>query len=81
MELLFNIVAGLEDCNSIKKRFKHKCFLVNIAKNFKNTYFEEHLQMAAFVLLIIKLLIKYWTSANLFSVKNMTWIGFYYVGL
>ena len=32
LELLFNIVAGLEDCNYIKKRFQHKCFLVNIAK-------------------------------------------------
>ena len=35
-------------------------------KIFKTTYFEEHLQLAASVPLIIKLLIKYWTSADLF---------------
>ena len=41
---------------------------------FKNIYFEEHLQTAASVLLIIKLLIKYWTSVNLFLIKNnMEW--------
>ena len=48
---------------------------------FKNTYFEEHLQTAASALLIIKLLIKYWTSAELFLIKNITWNGFYYEGL
>ena len=48
---------------------------------FKNTYFEEHLWTAASVLLIIKLLIKYLTSANLFLIKNMTWNGLYYEGL
>ena len=37
---------------------------------FKNTYFEEHLQTAASVLLIKKLLIKYWATANLFLIKN-----------
>ena len=43
-------------------------------KFFKNTYFEEHLGTAASVLLIIKLLIKYWTSVNLFLIKNnMEW--------
>ena len=76
--LLFNIVAGLEHCNCIKKRFQHKCFLVKIAKIFKNTYFEEPLQTAASVLLIIKLLIKYWISAKFFLIRNMTLNGFYY---
>ena len=38
---------------------------------FRNTYFEEHLQTAASVLLIIKLLIKYSTSADLFLIKNI----------
>ena len=28
---------------SLKKRLQHSCFPVNISKNFKNTYFEEHL--------------------------------------
>ena len=61
VELLFNIVAGLEDCNSIKKRFPHvlSCEYCEI---FKKTYFEEYLRTAASVLLTVKLLIKYWTS-------------------
>ena len=49
LELLFNIVAGLEDYSCITKRFQHKYFLVNIAKLFKNTYLEEHLRTAASV--------------------------------
>ena len=45
LELLFNIVAGLEDCNCIKKGFQHKsCEYCEI---FKNISFEEHLQTAA----------------------------------
>ena len=73
LELLFDIVAGLEV-------FQHKrpC---EYCKIFKNTCFEEYLQTAASVLLIIKLLIKYWTSANLFLIKNIKWNGFYYEGL
>ena len=47
---------------------------------FKSTYFEEHLGTAASVLLIMKLLIKYWTSTDLL-IKNITWNGFYYEGL
>ena len=60
LELLFNKVAGLETCNFIKKRLQHRCFLVNIAKFFKSTYTEEHLRMAASVLII--LLGIYWPS-------------------
>ena len=74
-ELLSNIVAGLEDCNCVKKRFQHKSY--EYCKIFRDTYFEEHLQTAASVLLIIKLLIKYWTSADLFLIKNIAWNGFY----
>ena len=37
----------------------------------KNKYFEEHLQVAASVLLIIKL------TANLFLIKNTMWNSFY----
>ena len=48
---------------------------------FKNTYFEEHLQTAASVPLITKLLIKHWTSVDLLLIKNMIWNGFYYDGL
>ena len=33
------ISAGLETCNFIKKRLQHKCFPVNIAKIFKNSFF------------------------------------------
>ena len=39
---------------------------------FKNTYFEEHLRTAAFVLLIIKLV-----ARHLFFIKNMAWDGFF----
>ena len=49
---------------------------------FKNTYFKEHLRTAGAVLLIIKLLIKYWVSAaDFFLIKNITWNGSYYKGL
>ena len=66
--LLFNIVAGLGDCNCIKKRPQNKSFLVNIAK-FLRTFF--------------KFLRTYfhWTSADLFLTKNITWNSFYYEGL
>ena len=81
MQLPFNIVARLEACNCIKKRLQHRHFLVNIAKILRRTYFEEHLQTAASVLLIIKLVIKYWVSADLFLLKNIMWNGFYQEGL
>ena len=45
---------------------------------FKNTYFEEHLQMAASILLIIKLVI---SIGHLFLMKNMMLDGFYWDGL
>ena len=32
LELLFNIVPGMEDCSCITKRFQHKYFLVSIVK-------------------------------------------------
>ena len=49
---------------------------MNIAKNFKNSYFEEHLQMAASVLINIDLVISYWAFADLILIKNITWNGF-----
>ena len=45
--LIFNKVAGLQACNFIEKILEHRCFLVDIAKVFKKTYFVEHLQTAA----------------------------------
>ena len=72
LQLPFNIVARLEACNCVKERLQHKRLLVNIVKFLRTTYFEEHLQMAASVLLIIKLVIKYWTSANLL-LRNVEW--------
>ena len=35
LEPLFKNVAGLKTCNFIKKRPKHKCFPVNIAKSLR----------------------------------------------
>ena len=32
LESLFNKVAGLQDCNFIKKRFLHRCFLIKVLK-------------------------------------------------
>ena len=47
--VFFNKVRGLKACNFIKKRLQHNCFPVNVTKIFKNTYFGEHLRMAASV--------------------------------
>ena len=43
-ESLFDEVAGLKACIFIKKKLQHRCFSVKSAKNFKSTYFQEHLQ-------------------------------------
>ena len=48
LDSLFDEAAGLQACNFIKKRFHRRCFPVNFAKIFKNTYFEEHLRTAVF---------------------------------
>ena len=77
LQLPFNTVARLEACNCIKKRLQHRRFLVNISKFVRATYFEKHQQTTASVLLIIKLVIRYWTSADLFLLKNIMWNGFY----
>ena len=60
-----NTCAGVSIYYSTKKRLQHRHFLVNIAKFFRATYFQEHLRMAASALLI-----KYRASANLFLFKN-----------
>ena len=48
LEYLFDKDAGLQDCNSIKKRLQHRQFPMKIAKFlrtsiFKKICFEEHL--------------------------------------
>ena len=43
----FAVFTGkLHISNFIKKRLQHRCSPLNIAKIFKNTYFEEHLRTA-----------------------------------
>ena len=54
LESLVNKVKGLQICNFINKTLQHRCFPVKIAKFFKNTYFETHLQTAASGLLPMK---------------------------
>ena len=47
LESYFNKVAGLKDCNFIKMRLQHWCFLENIAKFLRTaffTFFTEHLR-------------------------------------
>ena len=40
-------MQALQACIFIKMKLQHLCFPVNIAKIFKNTYSEEHLQTTA----------------------------------
>ena len=47
LEFLFNKFIDLQAYNFTKKRLQLKPFPENIA-NFKNTYFEKHLQTAGF---------------------------------
>ena len=39
----YNKIAGLQACNSIKKRLQQSCFFVNIDKFFRTTFSIEHL--------------------------------------
>ena len=41
---VFCVLFFLQACNFIKKKLQHRCFPVKIAKVFKNSCFEEHLQ-------------------------------------
>ena len=43
LESLFNKVAGLKAYNLIKKRLRHRCFPVNIAKLLRTAFFIEQL--------------------------------------
>ena len=38
--------------NFVKKRLQHRCFPMNIAKSFKNNFFEKHLQWSLLLLVI-----------------------------
>ena len=40
----FNNVAGPQGCNFIKKRLRHRCFPVNVAKFLRTRFFTEHLR-------------------------------------
>ena len=49
--------ADLKACNFIRKRLQHRCWVLQhtckYCKIFKNTYFEEHLQTVASVILLL----------------------------
>ena len=62
LESLFNKVAGLKACNSIKKRFQHRCFPVKFPKFLRTHFFAKQLQW---------LLLRF----NLFSKECGTRIG------
>ena len=57
-----------------QKETPTEVFSCEYCEIFKNTYFEEHLQTAASVFLIIKLVI---SIGHLFLIKNITWDRFY----
>ena len=44
LESLFNKVASLKACNSIKKRLQYRCFPVRFAKFLRRPFFTEQLQ-------------------------------------
>ena len=47
LESLSKDVADQKASSFIKQRLKHRCFPCQYSKIFKNTYFEEHLQITA----------------------------------
>ena len=50
---LFLIVAGLKACDFLKKKLQYRCFPENIAKkNFKNSFFIEHLSKYPFLIAV-----------------------------
>ena len=60
-------------CGGFIKKIIQQVFPCDYCKTFKNSYFEEHLRTTASVLIIIKLVIKYWASADLFLKQNVEW--------
>ena len=47
LESVFNKVAGLQACNLLKRDSNTGVFLL-ILRNYKNTFFEEHMRTTAF---------------------------------
>ena len=47
LESLFNKVAGLNTCNFIKKRLRHRYFPVNIAKSLRTASYRASLVAAS----------------------------------
>ena len=47
LESLFNKAVGFQACNFIRKETPTQVFSCEYCEVFKNTSFEEHLQMAA----------------------------------
>ena len=43
LDSLFNKVAGLKACNFMKKRLRHRCFAVNIAKYLRTAFLKTSL--------------------------------------
>ena len=52
LESLFNKVAGIQVCNFIKKRLRHRCFPVKLAKFLKKHFFTEHLRWLLLMMLL-----------------------------
>ena len=82
LELLFNIVAGLQYCILLQKgglqlyykKIPTQVLSCEYCDIFKNTYFEEHLRTAASILLIIKLIINIGHLPTPSELKNnMEW--------
>ena len=52
LESLFNKVAGIQVCNFIKKRLRHRCFPLKLANIFKKHFFTEHLRWLLLMMLL-----------------------------
>ena len=50
----FAIFTANHGCNFIKKRLKHSCFPVNIAKVLRTLFFTEHLQWLLVLLVLFR---------------------------
>ena len=44
----FSRIAGLQFSNLLNKRLWHRCFLINITKNFRTFFFTEHVRIDCF---------------------------------
>ena len=51
LDSLFNKVAGLQTCNSIKNGLQHRCFPVNVANFLRIAFSIEHLRWLLSLLL------------------------------